>query len=98
VAVIAPSCWVAVLEEHLQVAPRELVGRGLNLLMVDQIKGLEFDASIVVEPAEIIDEASGGGYGALYTALTRSTRAMSIVHSRPLPEELDAVDADRRAA
>jgi DNA helicase IV len=98
VAVIAPTPWHAALAEQLGVTPHDSVGRGVNLLSLEQIKGLEFDAAVVVEPADIIDQAHGGGYGALYTALTRSTRALAIVHARPLPDELDGLMADRRAA
>ena len=47
-------------------------------------KGLELDGVIVVEPAAIVaDEMQG--LRALYVALTRSTRRLSIVHSQPLP-------------
>jgi hypothetical protein len=52
------------------------------------VKGLEFDAVVVVEPTMILDERPDGGRGGLYTALSRSTRALAIVHADPLPEEL----------
>jgi len=63
---------------------------GINLLGLEAIKGLEFDAAVVLEPRRIRDERPGGGRGGLYTALTRSTRALAVVHAEPLPEELDA--------
>jgi hypothetical protein len=66
---------------------------GVNLVGLAAIKGLEFDAAIVVEPAAILDERPDGGRGGLYTAMTRSTRALAVVHSAPLPEGLaDAPD------
>ncbi|MGH1502454.1 MAG: hypothetical protein ACRBI6_02780 [Acidimicrobiales bacterium] len=46
-------------------------------------KGLEFDVVVLVEPARILDEPHG--LGALYVALTRSTRRLRIVHERALP-------------
>ena len=49
---------------------------GVNLLGLAPIKGLEFDAVVVVEPAAILAERPDGGAGGLYTALTRSTRAL----------------------
>ena len=65
----------------------------MNLSTCTAIKGLEFDAVVVVEPAAILDERPDGGLGGLYTAMTRSTRALAIVHADPLPEGLaDAPD------
>ena len=54
------------------------------------VKGLEFDGAVVVEPAAILEQRPDGGAGGLYTALTRSTRALAIVHARPLPAPLAA--------
>jgi len=65
---------------------------GVNLLGLSDVKGLEFDAAVVVEPAAILAERPDGGRGGLYTALTRSTRALAIVHAEPLPPELAAAD------
>ncbi len=61
---------------------------GVNLLGLRAIKGLEFDAAVVVEPAAILDERPDGGAGGLYTALTRSTRALAVVHADPLPDAI----------
>ena len=44
--------------------------------------------TIVVEPAAMLALRPDGGRGGLYTALTRSTRALAIVHAEPLPAEL----------
>ena len=49
------------------------------------IKGLEFDAVVVVEPAAILAQRPDGGAGGLYTALTRSTRALAVVHADAAP-------------
>jgi DNA helicase IV len=64
------------------------LGPGVNLLDLHVAKGLEFDAIVVVEPAAILRERPDGGVGGLYTALTRATRALAIVHAEPLPEPL----------
>jgi DNA helicase IV len=54
-----------------------------------EAKGMEFDHVIVVEPAQIVDEAAEGqGLRELYVALTRPTRTLILVHSQPLPKEL----------
>jgi DNA helicase IV len=51
------------------------------------VKGLELDSVVVVEPARIVaDEAQG--LRALYVALTRSTRRLTVVHAEPLPPPL----------
>jgi hypothetical protein len=72
---------------------------GVNLLGLGAVKGLEFDAAIVIEPQAILDEAPDGGRGGLYTALTRSTRALAVVHADELPFSApDLVPVDDRAA
>ncbi|HEY6758343.1 MAG TPA: hypothetical protein VI318_02595 [Baekduia sp.] len=71
---------------------------GADLLGLQAVKGLEFDAVLVVEPAAILAERPDGGAGGLYTALTRSTRALAIVHQAPLPEGLAGAPELRRVA
>ena len=66
----------------------ESLSSGVNLLGLELIKGLEFDAAVVLEPRLILGERPGGGTGGLYTALTRSTRALAVVHAEPLPDVL----------
>ena len=51
------------------------------------VKGLELDAVVVVEPAEIVG-SDEHGLRALYVALTRSTQRLSVVHHQPLPEAM----------
>jgi hypothetical protein len=61
----------------------------ITTLTPREAKGLEFDHVIVVEPALIVEEAAAGqGLRELYVALTRPTRTLVLVHSRPLPAEL----------
>jgi DNA helicase IV len=69
-------------------ATRDALGADINLLDLHVVKGLEFDAVVVVEPAEILAARPDGGRGGLYTALTRSTRALAIAHAAPLPDAL----------
>jgi AAA domain-containing protein len=94
VGVVAPPGRLAAVRAALDgVVPyadatTEAVGPGVNLLDLHVVKGLEFDAAVVVEPAMILAERPDGGRGGLYTALSRSTRALAIVHADPLPEEL----------
>jgi hypothetical protein len=70
----------------------DALSAGLNLLSLRTIKGIEFDAAVVLEPSAMLVEAPDGGRGGLYTALTRSTRALAVVHAEPLPDALAAAD------
>nr|WP_066912784.1 ATP-binding domain-containing protein [Millisia brevis] len=56
-----------------------------TIATVADIKGLEFDAVIVVNPDAILD-ASSRGANDLYVALTRATQRLLVVHSAQLPE------------
>ncbi len=55
----------------------------LVVLDPERVKGLEFDHVVLVEPAAIAEAATGAGD--LYVAMTRPTRHLDVVHSRPLP-------------
>ncbi len=62
---------------------------GISLVAAEASKGLEFDATVVIEPAAIINASLGDiGYRVLYVSLTRATQRVVIVHSDDLPEEL----------
>ncbi|MET0898652.1 MAG: RNA polymerase recycling motor ATPase HelR [Mycobacterium sp.] len=52
-----------------------------------EIKGLEFDAVLVVEPERIIAEGPRGA-AELYVALTRATQRLGVLHQGPLPAAL----------
>jgi DNA helicase IV len=51
-----------------------------------EAKGLEFDAVIVVEPADFV--VLSGGTGLLYIALTRAVAHLSVVYSKDLTPAL----------
>jgi DNA helicase IV len=80
------------------IAPASLRGEGeaalfdetrIAVLTAREAKGMEFDHVIVVEPAQIVEEAvEGQGLRELYVALTRPTTTLVLVHARPLPPEL----------
>lgn len=63
-------------------------GHRVAVLAVREAKGLEFDAVLLVEPAEMVDQ-SKRGLGDLYVALTRSTQRLGILHTTDLPDGLD---------
>lgn len=61
-------------------------GRDVMVAHPDTARGLEFDAVVVVEPADFPQNL--GRQGPLYTALTRPNRELVVVHVKPLPERL----------
>ncbi|GAB3847255.1 HelD family protein [Nesterenkonia populi] len=92
VATVVPNRLITRVRERLTEKFGSRVGRGAGSLAqdvlamtADEAKGLEFDAVVVAEPAELIEQA-GGKVGPLYVALTRSTRALRVVSSQPLPD------------
>ena len=60
----------------------------MTVVPVGIVKGLELDATVVVDPAGILDEEAQGTR-ALYVALTRATKHLSVVHAGPLPDVFD---------
>jgi DNA helicase IV len=95
VAVVAPRTLVAASSDALhragiahQVASvRSDLSSGVTVLPVSAVKGLEFDAVVVVEPAQIVRE-SPQGLRSLFVAMTRPTQRLALVHAEPLPEPL----------
>ncbi|MGE4163951.1 MAG: AAA family ATPase [Vicinamibacterales bacterium] len=80
-------------------ARREGIGASINLVTPTTVKGLEFDAVVVVEP-QLIVTSEEHGLRLLYVALTRSTQEATVVGSnelmplpRPNPVETDAREA-----
>jgi DNA helicase IV len=81
VAVIVPRALAA---EATADAFDELA---VPVLTPRRAKGLEFDHVVVVEPAAVAEDGEQG-LRELYVALTRPTRTLVVVHSRPLPAGL----------
>ena len=76
---------VAVLTSDAQAdAARALVAdTDVQAMSAREAKGLEFDAVVLAEPADIAVVPSD-----LYVALTRPTRRLTLVHAQPLPPGL----------
>ncbi len=68
-------------------ATRSGLSVAITVVPVSVVKGLELDGVVVVEPSAIV-ASEQQGLRALYVALTRSTRRLSIVHALPLPESM----------
>jgi len=76
-------------DPHVGLLDRDAMTRPITLVPAPSVKGLEFDAVVVVEPAAIsVDDRRG--LRLLYVALTRPIQHLSIVHAEPLPEPLVA--------
>jgi hypothetical protein len=99
VGIVSPPSLLAGVAETLEQAgiPFGRAGLGaldspVSVLAIEDAKGLEFDAVIVVEPARLVDEAAQG-MRALYVSLTRATRRLAVVHAEPLPAGLESASA-----
>ncbi|WP_460066239.1 HelD family protein [Streptomyces sp. YKOK-I1] len=81
---------VVVAMQRREEARRWLTGLGDRVVALGSLeaKGLEYDATVVVSPAEIADE-SPAGLRVLYVALTRATQQLTVVSG-----ERDEPDAD----
>ncbi|MEV5457913.1 UvrD-helicase domain-containing protein [Streptomyces cellulosae] len=81
---------VVVAMRRREEARRWLDGLGDRVVALGSLeaKGLEYDATVVVSPAEIADE-SPAGLRVLYVALTRATQQLTVVSA-----ERDEPDAD----
>lgn len=94
IAVVAPDSMVEAVSQALDVAgvpharaTRSGIITGVTVVPVSVVKGLELDGVVVVEPAAIVENELQG-LRALYVALTRSTRLLTVVHARPLPSAM----------
>ena len=94
VAVIVPRSLLDPLTEALTNAgmafggaTRSGLDKQVTIVPVQLVKGLEVDATLVVEPARIVREEAQG-MRALYVALTRATKRVGVLHAEPLPAVL----------
>jgi len=77
VAVITPSSYAARLSP-LSALTHDGVGGRVQVVDPMSTKGLEYDATVVVDPREIVRE-SPGGVRVLYVALTRAAHRMTVL-------------------
>ncbi|HYI60337.1 MAG TPA: UvrD-helicase domain-containing protein [Acidimicrobiales bacterium] len=96
VAVVCPSSLVAGVAAALAragiehgVATEHGLSQQVTVVPVGMVKGLELDATVVVEPAAVLDEEPQP-MRSLYVALTRATKLLTVVHDRPLPSVMEA--------
>jgi AAA domain/UvrD-like helicase C-terminal domain len=72
--------------EGTVIAPDHMAAE-LNAVPVSQVKGLEYDRVVLVEPADIV-AAEPRGMSRLYVAMTRAVAELVILHSKPLPHSI----------
>ncbi|MEV0252703.1 UvrD-helicase domain-containing protein [Streptomyces sp. NPDC050732] len=85
---------VVVAMNRREQAARWLAGLGDRVVALGSLeaKGLEYDATLVVSPAEIADE-SPAGLRVLYVALTRATQQLTVLSGeRDEPDEASVPD------
>jgi RecA/RadA recombinase len=74
----------ALARERGAILAADHMAASLGAIPVSQIKGLEYDRVVVVEPADIV-AAEPRGMNRLYVALTRAVAELIILHTKPLP-------------
>ena len=92
IAVIAPASMHAEIISRLgdvraSSDASEALDADVAVLEPSEAKGLEFDHVVVVEPSELVT-ADRAGLRLLYVTITRTTKTLTVVHARPLPEGL----------
>jgi DNA helicase IV len=94
VAVVVPRSMASRADEVLEMAgiehgsaSRQGLDKQVTVVTPSLVKGLELDSVIVVEPRLILEEEVRGPQ-ALYVAVTRSTKRLSILHTGELPDLL----------
>ena len=92
VAIVAPlevhDVLVQALHDLHAVADSvESLDAPIAILTAADVKGLEFDHVIVVEPGRLVD-TDAAGLRLLYVVLTRATRTLTVVHAEALPTAL----------
>jgi DNA helicase IV len=87
VAVLGPGAQLAQLRALVPAASDADLDAPVTVLTVGQVKGLEFDAVVLVDPAAIMAE-SPRGLNDLYVALTRTTHRLTILCPDALPDVL----------
>ena len=84
---VTPLTKLARHDTDVGLLERDAMTRRTTIVPAPAAKGLEFDAVVVVEPADIAGD-DARGLRLLYVALTRPIQHLSVVHARPLPAAL----------
>ncbi|MER7503277.1 AAA family ATPase [Nonomuraea pusilla] len=94
IGVITPDALVPRVSEELAGLPHTVLGpdsaeeeHRLLVVPATLAKGLEYDHVVVVEPADIV-AAEPRGLARLYVVLTRAVTSLTVLHDKPLPEQL----------
>ncbi|WP_214417117.1 HelD family protein [Sphaerisporangium fuscum] len=96
IGVIAADAALPALSEALTAAgvPHDVLGpdsspeQRISLIPATLAKGLEYDHVVVAEPADIVT-AEERGLARLYVVLTRAVTTLTVLHTLPLPAQLN---------
>ncbi len=83
--VVAPRSQAGDLAKNLLDAVPESLRDRVDVFTADDVKGLEFDGVVVVDPMTMLAE-SPRGVNDLYVALTRPTQRLTVLHHGRLPQ------------
>lgn len=75
--------WIRDQDDHHRFTTGSTI---VYLLTPESVRGLEFDAVLVVEPKSFPENL--GRHGALYTSLTRANKELFVIHSQGMPDAL----------
>ena len=89
-AVVMPRHRFTAVATAVRASLGETLAARTDVMTVDDVKGLEFDAVTVVDPAAIIAE-SHRGVNDLYVALTRPTQRLTVLHHGTVPSGLEGL-------
>jgi DNA helicase IV len=81
---LAPMTALVGKRNDVGLLERDGMSRPVTVVDAGAVKGLEFDAVVVVEPAAIAG-TDARGLRLLYVAMTRPIQHLSMVHAAPLP-------------
>jgi DNA helicase IV len=90
VGLVVPTAQLAAMSKLVRgngavgLLERDGMERPVTVVAAHAVKGLEFDAAVVVEPAGIAGD-DARGLRLLYVAMTRPIQHLSMVHADPLP-------------
>jgi hypothetical protein len=88
-AIITPPSHLVTLGKALRLTTPPAITDPVVVLAPGEAKGLEFDAVLIVDPAEVL--AAPLGHNDLYVAMTRATRRLGIVHLGQAPTEVSRI-------
>jgi hypothetical protein len=73
--------------DHAVLGPDSDGSNRMLVIPATLAKGLEYDHVVIAEPGDIV-AAEDRGLARLYVCLTRAVTTLTVLHARPLPDQL----------